>query len=103
MLVTDNNGHTCTDTIDAAGKWSCTISPALTDGETPVFKIIITDVAGNESEEVEVSILIDTTAPEMPTIDITTGEPVTGTAEPGSTVQVVTITGDSCTTVADAA
>ena len=69
VTVDDGNGHTCTDTVDASGNWSCNISPAHNDGDTPTYIVSQVDDAGNVSPTDSVSITIDTTAPTAPTVD----------------------------------
>ncbi|WP_164486745.1 Ig-like domain-containing protein [Pseudomonas chlororaphis] len=87
------------------GRWEFTPDPALEDGTHPIT-VVVTDPAGNASEESDPYIVIvDTVAPLPPTIDrvwddqgTTPGEinpgditddaqpDISGTAEPGSTV-----------------
>lgn len=89
--------HNCT----SIGATSIMITPALADG---VHNITATetDVAGNESShspalELTIDTSIDPTTINTPT----TGAPVTGTAELGSTVTVTTDSGATCITTAD--
>ncbi|WP_429547386.1 Ig-like domain-containing protein [Pseudomonas frederiksbergensis] len=87
------------------GRWEFTPNPALAEGPHPIT-VIVTDPAGNASEPSDPYIVIvDTTAPERPTIDsvfddqgTSTGNlmpgditddaqpDISGSAEPGSTV-----------------
>ncbi len=70
-----------------------------TDGNQTLV-ITQTDPSGNESVETELDIVLDTTAPTAPTVTTpTNGNPVTGTGEPGATVEVRTSNGSVCTTV----
>ena len=73
---------------DSAGKWSFTADDELSEGEV-TFTVSATDALGNESGRSDPFVLvIDTTAPAAPTIDAGDGSEITGTSEPGSTVEV---------------
>ncbi|MEB6667556.1 Ig-like domain-containing protein, partial [Acinetobacter vivianii] len=88
------NGKTYTATVDpATGKWTADVagSDLLADSDktidaTATFK----DAAGNSSTVTDTqSYTVDVTAPDAPEIDPINGtDPITGTAEPGSTVTV---------------
>ncbi len=108
VSVDDGNGHNCTAIVDAGGNWSCDISPALNDGANPSFSIHQTDLAGNvSSPDVQVNIIIDTTAPDQPTVtspvngEITSDTTPTfiGTGEVGATVSVDDGAGHSCSAI----
>ncbi len=71
-------------TVDADGKWSVILSPALPDGS--LVTVVARDALGNESAPA--SILIDGVAPLAPVIAPSNGQVITGTAEAGSTVTV---------------
>ncbi|WP_228269253.1 Ig-like domain-containing protein, partial [Acinetobacter pittii] len=61
--------------------------PALTDGPHTIT-VTATDAAGNVVTDTGV-VTVDTAAPNAPVIDPVNGtDPITGTAEPGSTVTV---------------
>ncbi|SCD17043.1 biofilm-associated protein [Acinetobacter baumannii] len=73
--------------------------PALTDGPHTIT-VTATDPAGNAGTDTAV-VTIDTTAPNAPVIDpINATDPVTGTAEAGSTVTVTYPDGTTATVVA---
>ncbi|WP_145994095.1 BapA/Bap/LapF family prefix-like domain-containing protein, partial [Acinetobacter seifertii] len=88
------NGVTYTAIIDkVAGTWSAVVpgSGLIADSDKTIdAKVTFTDAAGNSSNINESkSYTVDTTAPDAPVIDpINASNPVTGTAEPGSTVKV---------------
>ncbi|MBW9095049.1 hypothetical protein JNB62_15275 [Microbacterium jejuense] len=86
-----------TTTASPTGDWSFTPATPLADGEHTVTATA-TDAAGNVSPEAdEVAFTVDTVAPAAPVITSpaagsTTNDdtpPITGTAEPGSTVTVI--------------
>ncbi|WP_336949951.1 Ig-like domain-containing protein, partial [Acinetobacter junii] len=61
--------------------------PALTDGDYTIT-VTATDAAGNSSTATG-TLTVDTIAPNAPVLDpINANDPITGTAEPGSTVTV---------------
>jgi hypothetical protein len=73
--------------------------PALTDGPHTIT-VTATDAAGNAGTDTAV-VTIDTTAPNAPVLDpINATDPVSGTAEPGSTVTVSFPDGTTTTVVA---
>ncbi|MEU6134591.1 Ig-like domain-containing protein [Nocardioides sp. NPDC047086] len=84
-----------TATVDADGSWSLPTTDALADGEHTV-SAIQTDEAGNVSPADSNTFTIDTAAPEAPVIEspadgstISDSTPaITGTGEPGATVEV---------------
>ncbi|MBT1669463.1 MSCRAMM family adhesin SdrC [Curtobacterium flaccumfaciens pv. flaccumfaciens] len=72
------------------GDFSIKLDEPLTDGEHKL-ELIAEDKAGNTSEETKTTVDVDTKAPTAPVVtspsDLAAGEgPITGTAEPGSTV-----------------
>ncbi|MCP5960765.1 Ig-like domain-containing protein, partial [Klebsiella pneumoniae] len=73
--------------------------PALTDGPHTIT-VTATDAAGNAGTDTAV-VTIDTTAPNAPVLDpINATDPVSGTAEAGSTVTVTYPDGTTATVVA---
>src|SRR5699024_1004245 len=66
------------------------------------IKVVATDKDGNTSSEVTTTV-VDTTAPDAPTVNEVTSEDTTigGTAEPGSTVTVTVPDGTTATGTAD--
>uniref|UniRef100_UPI003132D23D Rib/alpha-like domain-containing protein n=1 Tax=Staphylococcus simulans TaxID=1286 RepID=UPI003132D23D len=89
VTVTFPDGSTVTTKVDKDGNWKVDVPTNVTlkDGDT--VKVVITDEAGNVSKETVTSVK-DTVAPEAPVVNgIHTGDKVvTGTAEPGTTVNV---------------
>ena len=95
LVVKDGSNNTlCTATVQSNGDWSCQPSTALAPGSyTATAKQ--TDAAGNTSlASAPIAFVIDTTPPGAPTInppnsptDVNT-VPLTGTADPGTTVVV---------------
>ncbi|WP_027465991.1 Ig-like domain-containing protein [Curtobacterium sp. UNCCL17] len=72
------------------GDFSIELDEPLTDGEHKL-ELVAQDDAGNASEETKTTVDVDTKAPTAPVVtspsDLTDGKgPITGTAEPGSTV-----------------
>ena len=89
IKVKDENGNVlCTTVADAEGKWGCTPTKPLPDGDHELT-VTATDPAGNESNPSDpINITIDTVPPSEPIVDPTNGSKVTGSAEPGSKVTV---------------
>uniref|UniRef100_UPI0024687FD0 Ig-like domain-containing protein n=1 Tax=Chromohalobacter sp. 48-RD10 TaxID=2994063 RepID=UPI0024687FD0 len=78
---------------DGDGSWNFT-PEALNEGDVS-FTAEATDAAGNTSDASETfTLTIDETAPDVPTIDPTNGDDITGTAEVGSTVTLTNGNGD---------
>ncbi|MBJ8483788.1 Ig-like domain-containing protein, partial [Acinetobacter vivianii] len=88
------NGKTYTATVDpATGKWTADVagSDLKADSDTTIdATVTFKDAAGNSSTVTDTqSYTVDVTAPAVPEIDPINGtDPITGTAEPGSTVTV---------------
>jgi hypothetical protein len=81
-------------TVDAdpvTGEWSFEVTTPLPEG-TNDLTIVATDADGNVSDAQTVTVEVpDTTAPEAPVVDtgdVVEGGPITGSAEPGSTVEI---------------
>jgi hypothetical protein len=96
--VTVYDGATAigTTTADGSGDWSFTPSSDLSEGAHS-FRVTATDEAGNTSPDSNIrTITIDATAPSAPVIttpaqNLTTAvntQPISGTAEPDSTVTI---------------
>ncbi len=97
VVVTALNGESCSVVADNNGDWSCDVAPALVDG-IQALTAQATDPAGNTSPTDNVTITVDTQAPDAPVITTpTNGAPVSGTGEPGATVTVTTPSGATCT------
>ncbi|WP_139320435.1 Ig-like domain-containing protein [Saccharomonospora sp. CUA-673] len=87
--------------IDEDGNWTFTPSDPLPDGEHTI-EVIQTDPAGNESPPASIDVIIDATPPGPPTINqpedgaaVNNPTPeISGTGEPGATVEVI-IDGES--------
>ncbi|WP_395377193.1 Ig-like domain-containing protein [Marinicella sp. W31] len=96
VVVTGPNGESCSVVADSGGNWSCDVSPALADGSNQL-SATATDSIGNTSGPANVTITVDTVPPPPPSPDLPTrGTPVTGTGEPGATVNIDTDSGASC-------
>jgi|GEM_PF-2455872 len=96
ISVTIGGVEVCTAVADNNGDWSCDVNPAVADGAVQI-DVTASDAAGNTSNPQSVNITVDTTAPDAPVINApTNGQPVTGTGEPGATVDVTTPGGASC-------
>ena len=103
ITVTFPTGEVQTAVVAANGTWSVTPATALLDGAQTVL-VTATDPAGNTSPASQVALVIDTTAPVAPTIDLAdasdTGSSNTdnvtgdntptlrGTGVPGDTIRV---------------
>ncbi|HAV4523899.1 TPA: Ig-like domain-containing protein, partial [Acinetobacter baumannii] len=100
------NGQTYTATVDStAGTWTVSVpgSDLTADADKTIdAKVTFTDAADNSSSVNDTqTYTIDTTAPDAPVINPVNGtDPITGTAEPGSTVTVTYPDGTTATVVA---
>ncbi|WP_256972320.1 Ig-like domain-containing protein [Pseudomonas aeruginosa] len=83
VTLTDGNGNPIGQvTADGSGNWSFTPSTPLADGT--VVNATATYPAGNTSGQG--STTVDAIAPATPTVNLSNGSSLSGTAEPGSTV-----------------
>ncbi|MFP9031121.1 Ig-like domain-containing protein [Pseudomonas aeruginosa] len=83
VTLTDGNGNPIGQvTADGSGNWSFTPSTPLADGT--VVNATATDPAGNTGSQG--STTVDAIAPATPTVNLSNGSSLSGTAEPGSTV-----------------
>ncbi|MBF8794330.1 BapA prefix-like domain-containing protein [Pseudomonas monteilii] len=83
VTLTDGNGNPIGQTTaDGSGNWSFTPGTALPDGT--VVNATATDPSGNSSAPA--STTVDGVAPATPTVNLSNGAALTGTAEPGSKV-----------------
>ncbi|MGU1365744.1 Ig-like domain-containing protein, partial [Pseudomonas aeruginosa] len=83
VILTDGNGNPIAEvTADGSGNWSFTPSTPLADGT--VVNATATDPAGNTGGQG--STTVDAIAPTTPTVNLSNGSSLSGTAEPGSTV-----------------
>ncbi|MBT9236782.1 BapA prefix-like domain-containing protein [Pseudomonas sp. MG-2] len=83
ITLTDGSGNPIGQTTaDGSGNWSFTPGTPLPDGT--VVNATATDPAGNTSGPS--STTVDGVAPGVPTIDLSNGSSLSGTAEPNSTV-----------------
>ncbi|EHJ08115.1 biofilm-associated surface protein, partial [Staphylococcus simiae CCM 7213 = CCUG 51256] len=83
------NGTTQVTTADSSGNYTVNIPSSLDLTGSEVIKATATDAAGNKSVESNTTV-VDTTAPNQPTVNRVTSEDttITGKAEPNSTVTV---------------
>jgi hypothetical protein len=105
--VTDKGGETlCTATVKPDGTWSCMVNKPLPEGPNEI-DVTQTSPGGGTSEPTVVKPVVDTQAPPAPVVTAPkTGESiknpqpeVTGTGEPGATVNVVDKGGETLCTV----
>ncbi|WP_228467202.1 BapA/Bap/LapF family prefix-like domain-containing protein, partial [Enterobacter asburiae] len=100
------NGVTYNATVDkAAGTWTVSVpgSGLVADADKTIdAKVTFTDAAGNSSSVNDTqTYTVDTVAPNAPVLDpINATDPVSGQAEPGSTVTVTYPDGTTATVVA---
>ena len=88
VIIQDSTGTVIgTATVDANGKFTVAISPALDSSKTG--KIIIEDAAGNQSKAIEIKAEQDALAPEQPVANLNAeGSVITGTAEANAKISV---------------
>ncbi len=83
VTLTDGSGNPIGQvTADGSGNWSFTPSTPLADGT--VVNATATDPVGNTGGQG--STTVDAIAPATPTVNLSNGSSLSGTAEPGSTV-----------------
>ncbi|WP_121394701.1 Ig-like domain-containing protein [Pseudomonas aeruginosa] len=83
VTLTDGSGNPIGQvTADGSGNWSFTPSTPLADGT--VVNATATDPAGNTGSQGTTT--VDAIAPATPTVNLSNGSSLSGTAEPGSTV-----------------
>ena len=106
MVTVVINGQTYTATVDStAGTWTVSVpgSDLTADADKTIdAKVTFTDAAGNSSSVNDThTYTVDTVAPNAPVLDpINATDPVSGQAEPGSTVTVTYPDGTTATVVA---
>ncbi len=102
VTVTYPDGTTSTATADASGNYTMDIPASEDLIGNEELSVTATDAAGNVSTEGGTTVL-DTTAPEVTTVNSVTSEDttITGTAEPNSTVTVTFPDGTTATANAD--
>ncbi|MGX0481570.1 phosphatidate phosphatase APP1 [Staphylococcus pasteuri] len=102
VTVTYPDGTTSTATADASGNYTMDIPASEDLIGNEELSVTATDAAGNVSTEGGTTVL-DTTAPEVPTVNSVTSEDttITGTAEPNSTVTVTFPDGTTATGTTD--
>ncbi|ONN47823.1 hypothetical protein AC056_18480, partial [Acinetobacter genomosp. 33YU] len=99
VVTVDGVNYPATNNGDGTWTLADNTLPVLADGPHTVT-VTATDPAGNVGTGSAV-LTVDTTAPNAPVIDpINASNPVTGTAEPGSTVKVTFPDGSTATVVA---
>ncbi|WP_431605097.1 Ig-like domain-containing protein, partial [Acinetobacter seifertii] len=99
MVTVDGVNYPATNNGDGTWTLADNTLPVLADGPHTIT-VTATDPAGNVGTTNAV-VTVDTTAPNAPVIDpINASNPVTGTAEPGSTVKVTFPDGSTATVVA---
>uniref|UniRef100_UPI00301693E6 Ig-like domain-containing protein n=2 Tax=Acinetobacter beijerinckii TaxID=262668 RepID=UPI00301693E6 len=101
-IVVNVDGVDYPATNNGDGTWTLAdnILPALAEGPHTVI-VTATDLAGNVGTDTG-TVTIDTIAPNAPDIDpINAVDPITGTAEPGSTVTVTFPDGSTAQVIAD--
>lgn len=97
----------CTTPVvaDSSGSWTCTLTTPITADATYLVTAVQTDAADRASPAAEVSFTIDTLAPSAPGITdpidgstrTTAVATITGTAEPGVTIQLTVDGSAACT------
>ncbi|MFW1782746.1 beta strand repeat-containing protein, partial [Acinetobacter seifertii] len=99
VVTVDGVNYPATNNGDGTWTLADNTLPVLADGPHTIT-VTATDPAGNVGTTNAV-VTVDTTAPNAPVIDpINASNPVTGTAEPGSTVKVTFPDGSTATVVA---
>ncbi|MBO9723066.1 MAG: BapA prefix-like domain-containing protein [Novosphingobium sp.] len=90
VTVFDNGIQIGTATVAANGSWTFTPASPLGDGPHSLT-FTATDASGNQgTASAPFAFTVDTGAPDAPTLNPTDGTTISGTAEPGTTIQVDT-------------
>ncbi|WP_436944971.1 Ig-like domain-containing protein, partial [Staphylococcus xylosus] len=102
VTVTFPDGTTATGTADDQGNYTIEIPSNVDLNGGELIRVVAEDKDENVSSETTTTV-VDTTAPEAPTVNEVTSEATTvsGTAEPGSTVTVTFPDGTTATGTAD--
>ncbi|WP_250543360.1 Ig-like domain-containing protein, partial [Staphylococcus pseudoxylosus] len=102
VTVTFPDGTTATGTADDQGNYTVEIPSTVKLDGGEAIRVVAEDKDGNVSSETT-TIVVDTTAPEAPTVNEVTSESTTvnGTAEPGSEVTVTFPDGTTATATTD--
>ncbi|MEB6246579.1 Ig-like domain-containing protein, partial [Staphylococcus xylosus] len=102
VTVTFPDGTTATGTADDQGNYTVDIPTTVNLDGGEAIRVVAEDKDGNVSSETT-TIVVDTTAPEAPTVNEVTSESTTvnGTAEPGSEVTVTFPDGTTATATTD--
>ncbi|MEB7768034.1 Ig-like domain-containing protein, partial [Staphylococcus xylosus] len=102
VTVTFPDGTTATGTADDQGNYTIEIPSSVKLDGGELIRVVSEDKDGNVSSETTTTV-VDTTAPEAPTVNEVTSEDTTvsGTAEPGSTVTVTFPDGTTATATTD--
>jgi hypothetical protein len=87
VVVDENRNPVCTAVIAPNGKWTCTPTNPIPDGDHSII-VTATDPAGNTSGEKKIDFTVDTVAPPAPPVHHTNGTRITGTAEAGTKVTI---------------
>ncbi|TDM60517.1 hypothetical protein C5B72_18385, partial [Acinetobacter sp. KU 011TH] len=99
VVTVDGTDYPAVNNGDGTWTLADNTLPALTDGPHTIT-VTATDAAGNVGTDTGV-VTVDTAAPAAPVIDPVNGtDPITGTAEPGSTVTVTYPDGSTASVVA---
>ncbi|MBI5974486.1 Ig-like domain-containing protein, partial [Staphylococcus canis] len=98
VTITFPDGTTATGTVGANGSYEVAIPSGVDLNGGEGLQVTTTDVAGNASPSTSTTV-VDTTAPEAPTVNEVTSDAtsVTGTGEPGSTVTITFPDGTTAT------
>jgi len=89
VTVKDGDGSTvCTATIQADGSWSCTPSNPLPDGTHNLTATEQDSSGNNGTPSAPVAVVIDAALPKPPVLNQTDGTTISGTADPGTTIQI---------------
>ncbi|UVH56699.1 Ig-like domain-containing protein [Variovorax paradoxus] len=90
VKVTDSTGKEI-GSATVAPDGSYVVHPTTPPPHGMELRVVAVDRAGNASPDARTT--VDSTPPQVPTIDPTDGSPITGTAEPGSVVTVIDANG----------
>ena len=97
-VTVDGGTPVCTAQADDKGTWSCSNSGTgaipMTDGAHTI-SVTAADVSGNVSGATEVTFTVDTEAPAAPKVNPTDGTEISGSAEPGTTINVTDDAGNT--------
>jgi Subtilase family/Bacterial Ig domain len=96
VVIANQDGPVCETVAESHGSFTCTVDEALGDGS---YTVTATDPLGNVSDPA--TVVIDTVAPDAPTLRPSSGATISGTAEADATITLTYPDDSTQQTIAD--